>query len=185
MRFNQHSRLKDQHAFLSPSKYHWVNYDDDKLDASYFRSIAAKRGSQLHALASVAISLNVKFADTTTTLNSYVNDCIGYQMKPEQPLYYSDNCFGTADAISFRDNVLRIFDLKTGETPVSEHQLEVYAALFCLEYKINPFDITIELRLYQNDDILIFDTDPDVVVHVMQKIIAFDKRINRINEELL
>ena len=184
MNFNTHSRLKGLHAFLSASKYHWINYDSEKLDASYLRSIAARRGTQLHELAQQLIALKVKLPDTTQTLNAYVNDCIGFNMHTEQPLYFSENCFCTTDAIAFKDNKLRIFDLKTGETITSEHQLEVYAAVFCLEYKINPFDIEIELRIYQNDEILIFDTDPDVIVHIMQKIIAFDKRINKINQEV-
>jgi hypothetical protein len=33
--FNKHSNLAGQHAFLSASKYHWVNYTDQKLDASF------------------------------------------------------------------------------------------------------------------------------------------------------
>jgi hypothetical protein len=36
----------------------------------------------------------------------YVNDAIGYQMTPEQPIYYSENCVGTADAISFKNDFL-------------------------------------------------------------------------------
>jgi hypothetical protein len=31
----------------------------------------------------------------------YVNDAIGYNMKVEQPLYYSENCFGHADTLCF------------------------------------------------------------------------------------
>ena len=31
MNWNNHSSLKDQHAFLSASKYHWVNYDNEKI----------------------------------------------------------------------------------------------------------------------------------------------------------
>jgi hypothetical protein len=113
----------------------------------------------------------------------YVNDALGYKMKPEQVLYYSENCFGTPDAISFRKNTLRIHDLKTGVTLTSEKQLEVYAALFCLEYKYKPFDITIELRIYQNDEVRIYDVDPTVITYIMDKIISFDKRIAAIRQE--
>jgi len=104
-------------------------------------------------------------------------------MKTEQILYYSDNCFGTADAIAFRKNFLRIHDLKTGLTPVSERQLEVYAALFCLEYRVKPFEIEIELRIYQNDEIQIYEVDPDVITHIMDRIVTFDKRIEAIRME--
>jgi hypothetical protein len=182
MHFNRHSDLVGSHAFLSASKYHWINYDDEKLDRVFMLSQAAKRGTELHALAHEAIRLGVKLRGATT-IAQYVNDCIGYRMIPEQILYYSPNCFGTTDAISFRRNLLRIADLKTGVTPASEHQLEVYAALFCLEYKFKPFDIGIELRIYQDDEVKIYDADPDVIVHIMDKIVHFDKRITAIRME--
>lgn len=183
MIFNKHSNLVGQHAFLSASKYHWINYDEDKLDRTFIAAMAAQRGTELHALAHDLIRLGVKLPRNTKTLNQYVNDCLGFRMVPEQVLYYSDNCFGTADAIGFRRNVLRISDLKTGVTPTSEKQLEVYAALFCLEYKVRPSEIAIELRIYQNDEMRLYDTDPDEITHIMDKIIVFDKRINALREE--
>ena len=146
MNFNKHSNLEGQHAFLSASKYHWINYDEEKLSAAYLKHLATLKGTELHDFACRCIKLSIKLPKTQNTLNLYVNDAIGYKMTPEQPLYYSDNCFGTADAISFRQNFLRIHDLKSGETPASMHQLEVYAALFCLEYHVNPEEIKIELR---------------------------------------
>lgn len=183
MRFLRHLELQDRHAFLSASKYHWINYDDEKLDRVYVAHLAARRGDQLHKLAHDLIRLNVRLPKTKQTLNLYVNDCIGYRMTPEQPLYFSENAFGTADAIGFKSNTLRISDLKTGITPTSEHQLEVYAALFCLEYKFNPFDIQTELRIYQNDTVRIYDADPDTIFHIMEKIKEFDRRIELIKEE--
>lgn len=183
MNFNVHSNLVGQHAFLSASKYHWVNYDDDKLDAAYIAALAARRGTELHELAHNLIRLGVKLPKTPTTLNMYVNDALGYRMTPEQVLYFSDNCFGTADAIAFRRNKLRIHDLKTGVTPTSEKQLEVYAALFCLEYRFKPFDIQMELRIYQNDEVRIYEGDPDTIAHIMDRIITFDRRINEIRRE--
>jgi hypothetical protein len=182
--FNSHSQIEGMHAFLSPSKYSWVNYNDDKLDQAYYAALAAQRGSEMHALAHDLIRLGVKLPDIPKTLNMYVNDAIGYRMKTEQTLFYSINCFGQADAIGFRNNRLRIHDLKTGINPSSEKQLEIYAALFCLEYRIKPFEIETELRLYQNDDIRVFPTDPDVIMHIMDKITTFDKRIRAIREEL-
>ena len=113
----------------------------------------------------------------------YVNDAIGYAMTPEQVLYYSDNCYGTTDAISFRDNFLRIHDLKTGETPAHIEQLEVYAALFCLEYHYKPSDIGIELRLYQFDDVFVETPTPDIIVPIMDRIVTFDKIIDEIKQQ--
>lgn len=184
MLFNAHSNLIGQHAFLSASKYSWINYDEEKLDTRYISALAAQKGTELHEFAATAIRLGVKLPKTRQTLNLYVNDAIGYRMTPEQPLYYSDNCFGTADSISFRRNLLRIHDLKTGATTTSEHQLEVYAAIFCLEYRYKPFDIAIELRIYQNDEVRIYDGDRDSIVHIMSKIVAFDKRIQQIKAEV-
>lgn len=183
MHFNAHSNLVGKHAFLSPSNYHWINYDEDKLDRVFFMNEAAKRGVEIHALAHQAIRLGVKLPTTRKTLNMYVNDAIGYRMTPEQHLYYSDNCFGTADAIGFRANRLRVHDLKTGVNEASIHQLEVYAALFCLEYRFKPFEIAIELRIYQNDEVRVEEAEADLIFHIMDKIITFDKRINAMRLE--
>lgn len=180
MLFNSYSHLKDKHAFLSPSKYHWINYDPDKLERMFLASMQSAKGTRLHALAAELISLEQKLTANRKTLNMYVNDCIGYRMQSEVTFFYSENCFGHADAAGFRRNKLRIFDLKTGVAPTSEHQLEVYAALFCLEYKFRPVEIEIELRIYQNDEIRIYDADPDVITHIMDRIVSFDKLINQI-----
>lgn len=186
MRFNTHSNLVGQHAFLSASQYSWINYNDEKLDARFTAAMAAKRGSDLHAFACEAIRLGIKLPETQTTLSLYVNDAIGFRMEPEQVLYYSDNCFGTADAISFRNNKLRIADLKTGLGVTSEHQLEVYAALFCLEYNFKPFDLEeIDLRIYQSDECREYEGDPDSIMHIMEKIKSFDKRIMAMRLEAL
>jgi hypothetical protein len=180
MIFNSHSDLSERHAFLSPSSYHWLNYDDQKLEARFIAALAAKRGTDLHALAHEAIRLGIKLAKTNKALSTYVNDAIGFKMSCEQPLYYSENCFGTADTICFRNNKLRIHDLKTGAIPASEHQLEVYAALFCLEYGMDPFSIDIELRIYQRDDIRAFCPFPEMINAIMMKIIDFDQQIESI-----
>ena len=183
MIFNRHSTLVGQHAFLSASKYHWINYDEEKMQRVFMSAMAAQRGTELHALAHDLIRLGVKLPRGNKTLNLYVNDALGFRMTPEQVLYYSDNCFGTPDAISFRRGQLRIHDLKTGILPASEHQLEIYAALFCLEYRMKPFEIQTELRIYQNDAVSVFEADPDVIVHIMDKIITFDKRITEMRME--
>ena len=183
MIFNEHSRLRNQHAFLSASQYHWLNYDDDKLMQVFLNAMAKVRGTKLHDFAKQAIDLGIRLPKSKRTLNMYVNDAIGYRMTPEQILYYSDNCFGTADAISFRNGLLRIHDLKTGTTPASVAQLEIYAALFCLEYNCKPSDIDMELRIYQSDDVTVFEPEADDIQSIMDKIIYFDRLINEIKME--
>lgn len=183
MKFNNHKNLEGCHAFLGASKYHWINYDPDKVAASYRNYLATLKGTELHDFAARCIKLGQKLPKSKKTLNMYVNDAIGYRMTPEQVLYYSENCFGTADSISFKDNLLRIHDLKTGVTPAHMEQLEIYAALFCLEYKIKPADIDIELRIYQSDDILVFNPTVEDIVPIMDKIITSDKIISKIKEE--
>ena len=183
MRFNSHYEVVGKHAFLSASKYHWTNYDVEKLETTFRRSEAARRGDALHQLAKDAITLGVKFPRNSKTINQYVNDAIGFRMKPEQVLFYSHNAFGTADTISFRNNFLRIHDLKTGESPTSMRQLVVYVALFCLEYGFRPADIQIELRIYQLDVVEIYVPELDEVAHVMSQLITFDKIIDAIRAE--
>lgn len=183
MNFNKHFSLEGQHAFLSASKYHWINYDDEKLHNAYTRFLAVQQGTRLHAFADECIRLGIKLPRSKKTLNLYINDAIGFKMTTEQPLYYSENCFGTTDAISFRQNFLRIHDLKTGVTPGSMQQLEVYTALFCLEYNIKPEDIKIELRIYQNDEVSILEPLPEALHDIMEKIVIFDKRIDKLKME--
>lgn len=184
MNFNQHYRLKGLHAFLGASNYHWINYTDDKLKTVYQNDIARKRGTELHDLAERLIKLKVKLPRSTKTLNRYVNDAIGFQMTPEQILYYSDNCFGTADTISFKNNILRIHDLKTGANQASIVQLRIYAALFCMEYSYDPNDIDqIILRIYQNDDIIEEIAEPTTILYIIDKIKKFDQIIENMKLE--
>ena len=182
MRFNQHSELAGRHAFLSPSNYHWLNYDEQKLEARYYSASAARRGTDLHNLAHEAIRLGVPLDESNEALATYVNDAIFYRMLCEQPLYYSENCFGTADTIKFENNLLRIHDLKNGITPTSPKQLEVYAGIFCLEYGADPFQIDIELRIYQRNEIRVFEVIPEAILTIMDKIVAFDLQIQAIKE---
>lgn len=183
MIFNEHSKLNGKHAYLGASKFSWLNYSNDKLKDYYIRSLAAQRGTELHAFAANCIKLRQKLPKSTKTLNKYVNDAIGYKMNPEKVLYYSDNCYGTVDAISFRSGLLRIHDLKTGTIPAHIEQLLIYASLFFLEYKLKPSDIDIELRIYQNDEIIYHIPESDEIVPIMDKIITFDKILNDIKKE--
>ena len=180
MNFNNHSDLNGEHSFLSPSNYHWINYSREKLEAVYLNQRSKERGTVLHAFASIAVEEKIKLANHKKALNMFVNDCIGFKMESEQVLYYSNNSFGTADAISFRDNMLRIFDLKTGVTKASFKQLDVYVALFCLEYGIDPKTIEVETRIYQGNGFEVSIPEPDYILDIMNKIEEFDIIIDNI-----
>ena len=186
MQFNVHRNLQGLHAPFSASQPHWLRYDDDKLIERYRNKQAAERGTRLHAWAKETIDLGIKQRRSSETICSYINDAIGYRMDTEVVLYYSDRFFGTADAISFseykdrngnRKMLLRIHDLKTGKEPAKIEQLYIYAALFCLEYKVKPFDIDIELRLYQNDEILYDNPSAEDISEIMDRIVYADKLI--------
>lgn len=183
MNFNRHSNLEGQHAFLGASKYHWINYSEEKLAEVFTKHMAVQKGTMLHDFAAQCIRLGQKLPKSKKTLNMYVNDAIGYKMVPEQILYYSENCFGTADAIMFRNGLLRIHDLKTGVTPAHMEQLEIYAALFCLEYKVKPSEIDMELRLYQSNEILVHNPTVEDIAPIIDKIITFDKIITKMKAE--
>jgi hypothetical protein len=106
-------------------------------------------------------------------------------MKPEVVLFYSPNSFGTVDAIAYRYRILRISDLKTGATRTSENQLYVYAALFCLEYEVDPFSMRgIELRIYQDGEVKYWPASPVKIKEIMDKIVHFDGILNRLREEV-
>ena len=179
MQFNSHKILEGLHAPFSPSQPSWLRYDDNKAIESYSNKQAAEIGTKLHEWAKNTIDLGIKQQKSKKTLCAYVNDAIGYRMSTEVVLYYSDRFFGTADAICFRNNVLRIHDLKTGITPVHIEQLEIYAALFCLEYKVKPGEIDIELRIYQNDEVLIHNPTAEDILPIMDKIVHLNKLLEK------
>ena len=156
MNFNKHSILEGLHAPFSPSQSSWLRYDDDKAVEVYLNKKASEMGTRLHAWAKETIDLGIK------------------------------QFFGTADAICFRNNVLRIHDLKTGKTgKIEDHmdQLEIYAALFCLEYKIKPGDIDMELRVYKNDEILVHNPTAEDILPIMDKIIHLDNILRNLENE--
>ena len=184
MNWNEHLDRKGTHAILSPSMYHWLNYDKERLINWYSNIQAKQEGTELHELASLLINKKKKVARTKDAFNLFVNDSIGFRMRSEQPLEYSDNVYGTADAISFRDNVLMIFDLKTGLTKASFKQLDVYAALFCLEYQVDPTKIKIVQRIYQFSEFLEAIPEGLYIKEVMDKIVESDYILERIKQEL-
>ena len=183
MNFVKHSNLEGLHAPFSPSQSHWLRYDDNKAIEVYLNKKAAEIGTRLHKWAKDTIDLGIKQPRSKKTIYSYVNDAIGFKMDTEVVLFYSERFFGTADAISFRNGFLRIHDLKTGRTPVHMDQLMVYAALFCLEYKMKPGDIEMELRIYQNDEILVFNPTAEDIAPIMDKIVHLDKLLMTVDEE--
>jgi hypothetical protein len=184
LQFRDHSNLAGLHAPYSPSQSSWLRYDDEKAIRVHNTKRAADRGTKLHEWAKMTIDLGIKQPRSKQTLYSYVNDAIGFRMNTEVILFYSPRFFGTADAISFRNNMLRIHDLKTGEIPASMEQLEIYAALFCLEYGINPNTIKMELRIYQNDEIVYHEPTADDIIPIMELIKQRDSLYAQIDEEV-
>lgn len=184
MKFHNYSNLEGLHAPFSPSQPSWLRYDDDKAIEVFMNRKAAEMGSRLHKWAKDTIDLGIKQSRSKKTLSAYVNDAIGYKMNTEVVLFYSPRFFGTADAICFRDNVLRIHDLKTGKTPVHMEQLEIYAALFCLEYKVKPGEIEMELRIYQNNEMIVHNPTAEDILPIMDRIIHLDKMLDKLDEEV-
>lgn len=183
MNFNEHSNLKGLHAILSPSSYHWIRYKDRAKFENLVRSKEAiKKGTEDHEFACLCIQRRQRLPKSRNTLNMYVNDAIGFRMQPEQPLFYSDICFGTADAIIYDEKrkKLRIHDLKTGTIPGSMDQLLIYAAIFCLEYRIKPSTISVELRIYQNGEIAIYEPTEEELVSAIDQVIFANKTVNEI-----
>lgn len=180
MVFNNHTNLEGLHAPFGASKSSWLRYNDEKVVEVYQNMRSAEIGTRLHEWAKQTIDLGIKQPRSKKTIYTYVNDAIGFKMSTEVVLFYSERFFGTADAISFRDNFLRIHDLKTGVRPVHIEQLEIYAALFCLEYKIKPTNIKIELRIYQNDEVLVHEPLPEDIVAIMDKIVHLNKLLENV-----
>ena len=183
MNFEKHLNLEGLHAPFSPSQSSWLRYDDEKALEVYANRKASEIGTKLHQWAKDTIDLGIKQPRSKKTLYAYVNDAIGFKMSTEVILFYSKRFFGTADSISFRNGVLRIHDLKTGKIPAHMEQLEIYAALFCLEYKVKPGDIEMELRIYQNDEILYHNPTAEDILPIMDKIVHLNKLLEKMDNE--
>lgn len=187
MIFNRHLNLEGLHAPFSPSQSSWLRYDDEKALDVYTNKKASEIGTRLHDWAKRTIDLGIKQPRSKKTIYAYVNDAIGFQMDTEVVLFYSERFFGTADAISFRNGFLRIHDLKTGKVgKIEDHieQLEIYAALFCLEYKIKPGEIDMELRVYKNDEVLVHNPTAEDILLIMDKIVHLNKLLEKLDEEV-
>lgn len=175
---------RDNHAIFGASNYHWINYSEEKMIEAFVNNQAKKKGTEFHDLACRLIKNKIKLPDINITFNMYVNDAILYDLRPEEQLYYSDWFYGTADAIGLKDETLRIHDLKTGRTKPSLHQLEVYVAFWCLEYRVLPSDLKdIVIRLYYDNQIIEDHPGSDIIVPIMDKIVTVDKVLQRLRED--
>lgn len=204
---NTHPELIGKHALLGASKYSWLNYDDDKLRQAYINSFSATIGTLVHDYARERIEKRIPIEDDRGERNAlllhllknkiptaafeiekifynlmpYVNDAIGYKMTPEVLLYYSDYAFGWADAISYSRNTLRVHDLKTGSGPVSMDQLMIYAGFFYLQHKkeANLQKSRTELRIYQNQEVVVHTPTNQEISGIMDKIIHGDMVVDK------
>lgn len=209
MIWNDHKNLEGLHAFLGASNYHWLNWNESSFELRYQTQYSAEVGTLIHELAKSLILSNIKVNfndknlinyhlfqagipssvyDTEFILSNlvpFVNDAIGFRMTPEVILYYSPECFGTTDAIAYNEKkkTLRIHDLKTGVTVAKPEQLMIYAALFCLEYKIKPNTLDlIELRIYQNGEVAVYNPTSDDINNIMNLIISRTALVQKIKE---
>lgn len=186
MKFKIHKHLSGLHAPFTASQSSWLRYDDEKVLEVYANKKAAEMGTRLHNWAAETIKLGLKQPKSKKTICAYVNDAIGFNMETEVVLFHSERFFGTADAISFNRGILRIHDLKTGKVgKIESHreQVEVYAALFCLEYGYKPGDIQFKLRVYKNDDVDEWEPTAEDIAPIMDKIIHLDKLLQKIDRE--
>lgn len=123
MKFNNHKEYEGRHAFLGASQYRWINWDFATLEERYYGQYAQLIGTAIHELAHDCIVNRIKLTkddkhmielylsklfvpkaayDSESILLNlipFVNDAIGYHMSSEIVLFYSENCFGTCDAI--------------------------------------------------------------------------------------
>lgn len=166
----KYSTLKDlSHSILS---YIYRKYYDEE------RAEITETGNKILQTARVLPK------EKLVTLQQYINDGSGFRMKTEQTLVYSDFIYGTADAIRYEDDVLRISDYKSGKHPVSMDQLLVYAALFCLEYKVDPMKTKFHLRIYQQGKIICNEPEGSQILDIANRIVYVNKVATSVRGEL-
>lgn len=203
MILNPHLDIVGKHAIFGASNWRWINYENDEDFAQAMVSKwATDIGTGAHEFAARHIRRGIKLDSSRLAKNelllylledckipeyaidiprlfdnvrNYVNDCVGFHMTPEVPIKYADAVFGTADAVQYDDKVLRIFDLKTGMLAGHMEQLMVYAAFYCLDYRVKPFDISMELRIYQNNEIALLNPDPNDIQRIIDQAIRANK----------
>jgi hypothetical protein len=171
------SKEETKHALLSPSRMHWVNYDDERFNIFLENHQRAVLGSRLHAFADEAIKLKRRMPNTNDALNQHVNDAIGYRMDSEVLVYVSENAFGTIDALFCDGKTLRIHDLKTGLHPGNMLQLKIYAAFYCIEQNLDPEDLEIILQIYQGEGVEVNEPSASEIRIIMDRTLYFDSLI--------
>lgn len=187
--FSPHRELNGKHSRLSPSSPQWLRYDADKMYNRFMTEKKKAEGTYLHDLAQRLIITKTQLRPLKKALNMFVNDAIGFNMDSEVVLKYSENAFGTADAIKFTEGDkkgtghLQIHDLKTGVSKPHWDQLFVYAALFCLEYGYKPHNLTFQCRLYQGNGWTEEAPEPDYIAEIMDTIEELDSVIIQAKEE--
>ena len=185
------------HALFAPSQPSWLRYENEdqiisRLKSYYAQAIGTlvhekaksciERRKKLNKNSSILLELYllenkipeaiIDIQDLYPNFMLYVNDCISMKMLPEQKLAYSEYCFGTADAVSFKKNLLRINDLKTGKLQAKMDQLKSYAGLFCLQNDIKPSAIKTELRIYQFGEANLYSPSAEELQDVMDRIVV-------------
>ena len=212
MIFVKHSNWEGKHSILSPSKWQWLNDDEESLKRRIISSYMPTVGKIIHDYACDRITYGQKLQKTDKkdiifellrnevprfvvsgldmntifeNLYNYINDCIGFRMSPEVGLGISDYGFGHTDCIGFneKENLLRVFDLKTGKIPAHMEQLIVYCAYFCIEYHKKPYEFNSELRIYQNNEIIFHNPQPEEVAPVIDNIVSKNNYITRLFKE--
>lgn len=196
--YNHPEIAEGAHALISPSRHILKpTYTKEQFDNYIASSYSTRIGTSIHELAAKLITAKIKVNKSEAvkmimlkliddgiprkvfdaenyvdTFVPYVKDAIGYDMVSEKVLKYSRYAFGTTDAIRYNESkhYLRIHDLKTGKIPASLDQLVAYAALFFLEYKLKPGEITTEIRIYQNGEIITGLPTASDIVPVMDQI---------------
>lgn len=194
-----YSKLKGTHATFGGSNYAWLGYDDEKIIQAYYARRAKDLGTALHEYARQRISNSLKMTkgdsyavvnhilesklprgiiqyaggidSIMATLIPYVNDGIKYRMRPEALTYFADEFYGWADALSFneRNKTLRIHDFKSGKLIASMTQLKIYSAFYCLGTGLKPENINIELRIYQNGEVVVDNPEAEEIQEIMDK----------------
>ena len=197
MKWNSHKEYEGKHAFLGASNYHWLNYDPVTLENRYYSQFSQIIGTAMHELAHDCIVGRIRLTkhdvhlvdmamfkafvpkdayDPNILLENlirFVNDAIGFHMSSEILLFVNPMCFGTTDAIVYNEyeKTLRVHDYKTGIIPAKIEQCHIYMAMFCKEYKVDPYKIKhFEARIYQNGEVFADNPTADTIKSIMDLI---------------
>ena len=181
--------FKNKHrAELGTEIHEWVSIQI-QLGQTVSSPRAAEKGVRTHIFTKyqsapdyrdvLIFSLDFLPAAVFGTVKSFVNDAVGFRMNSEEKIEYSSLFWGTSDAVKFSNNELLVFDLKTGAKPAKTDQLLVYAGLYCLQHNHKPSKLKTELRIYQNNEILVNEPEPEVIQDVMDRIVHKNKVLTK------